>query len=142
MAPIQIREFRYPGDYAAAIALWDSMKEGVHVGGSDSPAEIQKKLLRDPDLFLVAQDGAELIGTVIGGFDGRRGFVYHLAVAASHRRIGVATQLMEEVESRLRRKGCVRCYLLVHPDNEAAIRHYEKRGWTLMNDLPYAKDLA
>lgn len=142
MAQINIREFHFPEDYAAAIELWSAMEEGVRVGPSDAPAEIEKKLERDPDLFLAAEDDGRLIGTVIGGFDGRRGFVYHLAVAAAFRRSGVASRLMAEVESRLRGKGCIRCYLLVRPDNRAAIRHYEKGGWKLLDDLIYAKDLA
>jgi ribosomal protein S18 acetylase RimI-like enzyme len=142
MAPISIREFRYPEDYPAAIELWSAMERGVHVGPSDAPAEIEKKLRRDPDLFLVAEAEQRLIGTVIGGFDGRRGFVYHLAVAASFRRTGIGSRLMTEVESRLRGKGCIRCYLLVRPDNSPAIRHYENGGWKLLDDLLYAKDLA
>jgi ribosomal protein S18 acetylase RimI-like enzyme len=142
MAPVSIREFHYPEDYPAAIELWSATKEGVRIGPSDAPAEIEKKLQRDPDLFLVAEADGKLIGTVIGGFDGRRGFVYHLAVAASFRRSGVGSRLMAEVESRLRGKGCIRCYLLVRPDNSTAIRHYERGGWRLLDDLLYAKDLA
>lgn len=142
MAPISIREFHYPEDYPAAIELWWATEEGVRVGPSDAPAEIEKKLRRDPDLFLVAEANTKLIGTVIGGFDGRRGFVYHLAVAASFRRSGVGSRLLVELEWRLRAKGCIRCYLLVRPGNSPAIRHYEKGGWILLDDLIYAKDLA
>ncbi len=118
------------------------MGTGVHVGPSDAPAEIEKKLQRDPDLFLVAEEDGVLIGTVIGGFDGRRGFIYHLAVLPEHQGRGVGMTLMDEVEGRLRAKGCIRCYLLVMPDNVEAIQYYEKRGWKLLNDLPYAKDLT
>ena len=61
------------------------------MGRSDTLAEITKKVQRDPDLFLVAEADGRLIGSVIGGFDGRRGMIYHLAVAvrlppAGHRR--------------------------------------------------------
>ena len=56
------------------------MEKGVHVGRSDTPAEIEKKLARDPDLFLVAECEQQIIGSVIGGYDGRRGMIYHLAV--------------------------------------------------------------
>jgi ribosomal protein S18 acetylase RimI-like enzyme len=141
MKDILIREFQYPGDYGTAIELWESAGAGVRVGPSDAPEEIQKKLKRDPDLFLVAEAGSELIGTVMGGFDGRRGMVYHLAVSAPFRRRGVATQLMAELERRLRLKGCIRAYLVVFPDNVAAMRHYESIGWGLLQDSLYAKDL-
>jgi ribosomal protein S18 acetylase RimI-like enzyme len=142
MTSVTIRPFQYPADYGAAIALWNSIERGVRVGPSDTPAEIEKKLLRDPDLFLVAVSDGGLVGTVIGGYDGRRGFVYHLAVAQGFRRGGVGSRLMTEVEERLRRKGCIRSYLLVSPDNNEAMRHYEKWGWRLLDDQVYGKDLS
>ena len=118
------------------------MEQGVRVGPSDTPPEIEKKLARDPDLFLVAEIDGELIGTVIGGFDGRRGFVYHLAVAAPFRRNGIASRLMQEVESRLRAKGCIRSYLLVRPENLDAQGYYRRTGWTVLDDVIFAKDLS
>lgn len=139
---IWIREFQYPQDYASALRLWSSSGDGVRVGPSDAPAEIEKKLQRDPDLFLVAEMDGELVGTVIGGFDGRRGLVYHLAVAADYRRKGISTRLMQELESRLLNKGCIRCYLVVRSGNEGAMRHYDRLGWQrLGDDILYAKDL-
>ena len=118
------------------------MDKGVRLGRSDLPEEIQKKLARDPDLFLVAEEDDQIIGTVIGGYDGRRGLLYHLAVSASFRRRGIGSCLMDEIETRLRAKGCVRCYLMVLADNEDAIRYYEKHGWENMEHVfTYAKNL-
>lgn len=131
---IAIREFRYPEDYEAARRLWQEMEKGVRVGPSDAPEEIEKKLQRDPDLFLVAEHNGRIIGTVIGGFDGRRGMIYHLAVAREHRGTGVGSRLMAEVESRLRAKGCLKCYLLVMAENVDAGRFYERIGWREMTD--------
>ena len=54
-----------------------------------------------------------MVGTVIGGFDGRRGLIYHLAVEPGFRKRGIGSLLMEEVERRLKGKGCLRCYLMV-----------------------------
>jgi ribosomal protein S18 acetylase RimI-like enzyme len=142
MAEVCIREFHFKDDYAAAIDLWNSSGNGIHVGPSDSPAELKKKLRRDPDLFLVAEAEGMLVGTVLGGFDGRRGLIYHLAVHGNYRSHGVGSRLMEEVEARLRSKGCIRCYLFVTPDNPEAMRYYEKRGWQVLNNVPYAKDLV
>ena len=141
MASVYIREFCYPEDYSHALQLWQGIEKGIHVGPSDEPAEIQKKLARDPDLFLVAEVDGKLIGTVIGGYDGRRGIIYHLAVSREYRGKGVGGRLMDEVETRLKNKGCIRCYLLVTPDNEEAMCFYEKRNWQLMDNFPYAKDL-
>ena len=141
MPGILIREFCFPQDYQAAVGLWGIMEKGVRVGGSDTPAEIEKKLGRDPDLFLVAEAGGRIIGTVIGGFDGRRGIFYHLGVHPDFRGGGVGGRLMDEVEARLRQRGCRRCYLLVTPDNAEAMHFYERRGWDAMDVRPYAKDL-
>ncbi len=95
---VDLREFRFPNDYDAVMRFWESIEKGVHIGPSDGPAEIQKKIQRDPDLFLVAELNNEIVGTVIGGFDGRRGMIYHLAVAASLRGQGIGSRLMSEVE--------------------------------------------
>jgi ribosomal protein S18 acetylase RimI-like enzyme len=109
---------------------------------SDDPDEIQKKLRRDPDLFLVAEVGDKMVGTVVGGFDGRRGMIYHLAVSEHYRRKGIGALLMDELEHRLKIKGCIRCYLLVTVDNKSAMDFYEKRGWSQMDYVyTYGKDL-
>jgi len=136
-----IRPLRFPDDYPALIHLWQSAGPGIHVRRSDEPDEMLKKLARDPDLFLVAESDGQIVGSVIGGFDGRRGMMYHLAVAADHRLHGMGAALMEALEERLRAKGCIRYYLMVTKDNESAIRFYEKRGWERMDLYTYGKDL-
>ena len=142
MTQIEIREFQYPADYDRVIDLWNSAGSGVHVGPSDTPQELQKKLKRDPDLFLVAASGEEIVGSAIGGFDGRRGMIYHVAVAPAHRRQGLATRLMREIEERLRAKGCIKCYLLVFPDNADAIEFYKQIGWNVMSNVIFAKEFS
>lgn len=142
MAAVFLREFQFPQDYPAARTLWEEAGPGIHVRQSDEPEEIQKKLQRDPDLFLVAEENGRIIGTVIGGFDGRRGLIYHLAVEESLRSRGIGGLLMDEVERRLKAKGCLKCYLLVTAENESAIRFYEGRGWENMESiLTYTKTL-
>lgn len=136
-----IREFDLARDYDAAIVLWQASGPGVHVGPSDTRAEIAKKAARDPDLFLVAEDAGQLIGTVIGGFDGRRGLVYHLAVSAAQRGQAIGTALMNEVERRLKAKGCRKCYLLVAEDNLDVIPFYQKLGWAKMPTTLMGKEL-
>ncbi len=140
-APFSIRTFKFPGDYEKVIDLWQNAGKGVHLGKSDTYQEIAKKFLRDPDLFLVAEKDGCIIGAVMGGFDGRRGLVYHLAVHPSERRRGVASALMRELESRFKLIGCLRAYLLVTPDNITAQQFYEEQGWRRMEILTYGKDL-
>ncbi len=137
-----IREFKYPEDYPAVRLLWENAGSGIHVRRSDEPDEIRKKLQRDPDLFLIAEIDSNLVGTVLGGFDGRRGMVYHLAVSEKYRRKGIGELLMDELERRLKSKGCIRCYLLVTVENDGAMKFYKNRGWSHMDNVyTYGKDL-
>lgn len=129
---MNIREFRFPEDYPSTLKLWESMEMGVSVGRSDTFEEIEKKVQRDPDLFLLAEVEGGIIGSVIGGYDGRRGLIYHLAVRQDFRKQGVSDMLLTEVEKRLQGKGCLKCYLLIVSDNERAARFYEHRGWSEM----------
>jgi len=140
--PTHIREFRFPVDYQQVHQLWESIEKGVRVGRSDTLVEIEKKTAHDPELFLVAESAENIVGSVIGGFDGRRGLIYHLAVAKEFRGRGIGTRLLNEVEARLRAKGCLKCYLMITPDNEEAAQYYERHGWHHMDYVrPYGKDL-
>lgn len=131
---MNIREFCFPDDYDGALKLWDSMEIGVAVGRSDTLEEVRKKLQRDPDLFLVAEVNNEIVGTIIGGFDGRRGMIYHLAVQINLRGQGIGTKLLNEVENRLQAKGCKKCYLLVTANNANAVQFYEQQNWREMKE--------
>ncbi len=125
---IGIREFTLD-DYDAVHTLWENSGPGVGLGRSDTRAEIAKKLERDPELFIVAVDGGKIVGTVFAGFDGRRGIIYHLAVEEAYRKRGIGKMLMQEVERRLRAKGCLRSYLLVKQDALDVVEFYRKIGW-------------
>jgi len=138
---MQIRTFSYPEDLPAVLQLWSKAGPGVHLGPSDEPFELQKKLRRDPDLFLVAEENGDLVGAVMGGFDGRRAIVYHLAVEPGHRRKGLGSQLMAEMEVRLKTKGCLKMYLLVTKDNPEALQFYEGLGWEVMAMHMMGKEL-
>ena len=136
-----IREFSVEQDYEPVLRFWKEIESGMNVGRSDSAEEIQKKIQRDPDLFLVAEQNNKIVGTVIGSFDGRRGFIYHLAVDKEFRRQKIASQLLDEVEKRLQAKGCVKCLLFVFADNSDAIQFYKHHGWNHQpEDLVFAKE--
>lgn len=137
----RIRSFQFSVDYAAVIDLWENAGPGVHVGRSDTPAEIEKKLRRDPELFLVAESEGGLVGAVLGGFDGRRGLVYHLVVREDHQRQGLGKLLMDTLEKRLKALGCLRYYLLVTPENQEAMYFYEKYGCRHLDLYAYGKDI-
>jgi ribosomal protein S18 acetylase RimI-like enzyme len=141
MPPFIVRQFSFANDYEQVLQLWESIETGMNVGRSDSPEEIQKKLQRDPDLFLVAEHADEIIGSVIGAFDGRRGMIYHLAVHLEFRGQGVGAALLAEVENRLQAKGCLKCLLHVFADNTEAIQFYKSRGWREQTeDIVFGKE--
>ncbi len=138
---INIREFSFTNDYDSILKLWQDIETGIKVGYSDTPEEIQKKLERDPDLFLVAETNNEVIGSVIGAFDGRRGMIYHLAVHNKFRGQGIGAMLLTEVEMRLQAKGCLKCLMHVLNDNTEAIQFYQNRGWRIAKeDLVLVKE--
>jgi ribosomal protein S18 acetylase RimI-like enzyme len=140
---IKLREFHFPSDYESVYKLWESIEKGVHIGRSDTLPEIEKKIARDPDLFIIAESDGAIIGSVIGGFDGRRGLIYHLAVAVPFRGMGIGSRLMDEVETRLQAKGCLKCYLLVTTDNPEAEGYYQHRGWQPMDTIHlFGKELG
>jgi ribosomal protein S18 acetylase RimI-like enzyme len=141
-ASLRLREFQFPNDYPLVYQLWQHAGQGIHLRKSDELEEIKKKVERDPDLFLIAEIDGQIVGSVIGGFDGRRGMVYHLAVEQSLRHKGLGRLLMSELEKRMAQKGCLRSYLLVTRDNLEAIHLYESTGWESMDLLIFGKDLA
>ena len=100
---IVIREFTL-ADYDEVLALWLGAGPGVDRRPSDERDQVTLKVERDPDLFLVATLDGRIVGAVMGGWDGRRAYVYHLAVTHGLRHRGVADALMDELEERFRRE--------------------------------------
>ncbi len=137
---IRIREFTLE-DYDPIYELWSKAGPGVGLGRSDTREEVAKKLQRDPDLFLVAETDGKIVGTVLGGFDGRRGIIYHLAVEEAFRGSGTGKRLMEEIERRLAEKGCLRSYLLVKREAADVQDFYRDIGWEPMDITIMAKNL-
>jgi ribosomal protein S18 acetylase RimI-like enzyme len=124
-----IRSFRWD-DYDAVAAVWATAAREVV-----PKAELELKLTRDPELFLVFEDANRVVGVVLGTWDGRRGWILRLAVDPAQRRRGIATRLVRELESRLRALGCPRVNLLVMPENEAGLRFWQELGYLPMPDV-------
>ncbi len=125
---MNIRTFNLDMDYNAVRHLWELAGPGVQLSPSDERVEIARKLQRDPDLFLVLEDQDEIVGVVFGGYDGRRGSVYHLAVHPDRRGEGFGKALMIEIEQRLQSKGCYKYYLLVRKESERVLDFYRALG--------------
>jgi ribosomal protein S18 acetylase RimI-like enzyme len=129
-------------DYPVVHVLWQ--RGDLWLRPSDGPEATLLKLTRDPDLFLVARDGdGRLVGTVMGGWDGRRAYVYHLAVAPESRRRGIADGLMDELEARFRARGAVKVKLQILVDNDVSREFFRRRGYLLEADCePWGKELV
>ena len=129
-------------DYPVVHVLWQ--RAGLWMRPSDGPEATALKLERDPGLFLVARDGdGAIVGTVMGGWDGRRAYVYHLAVLPERLRAGIGSRLMDELEERLRRLGAVKAKLQILTDNEASRAFFERRGYLYETDCePWGKELV
>lgn len=117
-----------PHHYEQVLALWHT-SEGIGLSAADSPAAIARYLDRNPDLSFVAYDGETLVGAVLCGHDGRRGFIHHLAVAPSHRRVGVGRALVERCLSALHTAGIDKCHLFVFASNHHARAFWQATGW-------------
>jgi len=153
---IQIRQFEWR-DYDAVVAVWAAAGRDVV-----PRAELEAKLTRDPELFLVAETHAGVAEThagvaethagvaethagvaavVMGTFDGRRGWILRLAVHPAHRRQGLATRLVDELEKRFGLLGCPRVNLLVLPDNTAGLRFWQTLGYLPQPDVLCTKPM-
>jgi ribosomal protein S18 acetylase RimI-like enzyme len=87
------------------------------------------KLTRDPGLFLVAEEDGKIVGTAMGAWDGRRGWIYHLGVHPSSQRRGVATRLVEELEARMKKMGIPKVNALIYPWNHASVEFFKNAGY-------------
>jgi ribosomal protein S18 acetylase RimI-like enzyme len=139
MSNVKVRPYS-GSDRAAVVALWRE------VFADDPPwnepeGMIDRKLTVQPQLFLVAVEG-RVVGTVLGGFDGVRGWIHHLAVQKSHRRKGIARLLMRAAEDGLKSIGCPKVNLQVRATNLAVIEFYRSLGYDVEERTSLGKRLV
>lgn len=140
MATITTREFVI-ADYGAALALWNEV-DGVEVAEGDSRQEVRGFLERNPGLSRVAVENGAIVGAVLCGHDGRRGWIYHLAIALAYRGAGVGRLLLGECVRGLLGAGIKRAIILVAGDNPAGHEFWLRNGWEdIEGAIPMARDL-
>lgn len=130
---IDIREMK-PEDYQLVHALWDSC-EGIGLSEADAEANIRQFLKHNPDLCYVACEGDRIIGAILCGKDGRRGYLHHLAVQPAFRRRGVGGNLVRHCLKTLARKNIQKCHLFIFRENHEGMEFWENEGWSQRNDL-------
>lgn len=121
-------------DYDEVMALWCDT-EGLTLREADSREAITRYLARNPGLSFIARDEGTLVGAVLTGTDGRRGYLQHLAVAPSHRGRGVGRALAERAVSALKAAGVTKCHLMVRQENDQARAFWKRLGWTERPDV-------
>jgi len=124
---IQTREFTID-DYDAAIALWKKV-EGLDVAEGDDRETIRRFLKQNRGLSRVAMEGAKLVGAALCGHDGRRGYIYHLAVDPANQGQGLGRRMMDECLAGLKRAGLERANILVAKDNPRGLDFWRRCGW-------------
>ena len=121
-------------DYQEVISLWQGT-EGVGLSAADSEEGIDLFLRHNPGHSFTARWEGRLVGAVICGCDGRRGYIHHLAVEKASRKKGIGKSLTAACLASLAERGIQKCHIFVYEDNQPAIAFWEKIGWSWRKEL-------
>ena len=122
-------------DYAAAMALWQGC-DGIRLRQENASETFFRRFFaRNSELCLGAWEEDRLIGVVLAGHDSRRAYLYHLAVAETHRRQGIGRRLVQAVLKELNRIGVTKAHLFVETDNDAGLAFWQAIGAEHRTDL-------
>ena len=121
-------------DYDEALALWQRC-DGIGLSDADSSCAIGRFLDRNPGLCFVARQGADMVGTCLTGSDGRRGYLYHLAVDPKSRRQGIGQALVEKSFDALKSLNIQKCHIMVFKNNELGLIFWQGSGWKKRDDI-------
>lgn len=136
---VTIRRYK-PDDEAAVVAIWMA-SFGYTAPHNDPHLSIARKVAFQSELFFVAVIDEMVVGTVMGGYDGHRGWIYSLAVADGMRGEGIGTSLVKHVENELRELGCVKVNLQALEENEVVVAFYERLGFGIERRINLGKTL-
>lgn len=124
-------------DYEKVYAIWISCK-GMGLNNLDDSREgIERFLLRNPETCFVAEADEAVVGVIMAGHDGRRGYIYHTAVLPKYRNRGIAAKLVENAMSAMKNAGINKVALVVFDRNEGGNAFWEKMGFAVREDLVY-----
>jgi ribosomal protein S18 acetylase RimI-like enzyme len=119
--------------YDEVIEIW--RKTGLSVGSSDTKEEVNRMLQRNPNLFLIGKIDDIIMGTVVGAFDGRRGYVHHLAIEPKFQKKGFGRIMMNELMKRFNEMGVHKVHLFIEKYNKQVVGFYQRLGWEIRDDL-------
>ena len=133
---MQIRKMTI-ADYEKVYALWMSCKNMGFNDIDDSKEGISRFLERNPNTSFVAMENDELLGIILGGHDGRRGYIYHMSVAEKYRKKGIGSALVKKCLESFKNEKISKVALLVFKYNENGNAFWEKQGFILREDVNY-----
>ena len=122
------------GHYDEVMDLWTA-SENVGLSRADERENIEAYLSRNPDMSFVAKADNRIIGAVLCGHDGRRGYIHHLVVNRSNRKVGIGRRLVKKCMESLRDDGIQKCHLFVFHRNQDGKAFWERMGWSLRSDI-------
>ena len=133
MSNIEIRAIEHD-DYERIYDLWKTC-DGIGLSEADSEPRIRLFLDHNPGLSHAAYEGERIIGAILCGEDGRRGYLHHLAVHPNYRRRGIGGDLVRLCLETLAQMNIQKCHLFIFRDNHEGVEFWENEGWALRDDL-------
>lgn len=119
--------------YNEVIELWK--KTGISVSSSDTKEELEKMYNRNPQLFLLGKIKEKVVGVVMGGFDGRRGYLHHLAIDPEYQKKGYGRLMVDNLIIKFRKLGVHKVHLFIEKNNKEVVKFYQNLGWKIRDDL-------
>ena len=141
MDAITIIPFLNPIHRRQVVALWEAVF-GYEAAHNSPNLVIDKKLAVNDQLLFVAVDDGAVVGTIMAGYDGHRGWIYSVAVAPSHRRHGLGSRLVSHAEQALTVKGCVKINLQIAEGNESVAGFYSSVGYEVEKRVSMGKRIT
>lgn len=135
---MEIRAF-HDGDGDRLRTFW--LACGIRIRPGDDDRSLAAFAARNEGLFLLAEENGHLVGSILAGFDGRRGWLYHVATHPDERRRGIARAVVTRVEERLRALGCPKVNLIVWEENAHGMRFWDAIGYRREKSVEYGKEL-
>lgn len=123
-----------PADAPEVLTLWKETP-GVGLGAGDTVPELARFLERNPGTSFIIRKNGRVVGCILGGWDGRRGYIHHLAVHPEYQGRGYGRALVEAAHDAFRRLGVPKLHLFVQTDNPRVVGFYERLGWYWRHDL-------
>jgi N-acetylglutamate synthase len=120
--------------YTEVYALWRQC-EGIGLSESDKEGNIARYLARNPGMSFIARENNTIVGAILAGHDGRRGYIHHLAVHPNYRRQGIGKDLVVHCLATLAKAEIDKCHIFVFHSNTQGIAFWKHLGWTLRDDI-------